>query len=140
MVLRLTALLSESFNFSEINPLLPCLPCCAVTFLLPHFQEHREEILSTIATAFTVDFIFLFHKSLLTEILGLLSSFMKKNIIYKYMIATVTRSGPQGTTNYRMEVDAKDKMGLSNLHTICSFLLNAALGKSGSYEKLISLV
>ena len=35
-----------------------------------------------------------------------------------------------------MEVDAKDKTGLSNLHTICSLLLNAALGNSDSYKKV----
>lgn len=30
--------------------------------------------------------------------------------IYKYTIATMTRSGPQSTTSYKMEVDAKDKV------------------------------
>lgn len=44
------------------------------------------------------------------------------------------------TTSYTMEVGAKDKMWLSNLHTICSFLLTTALGNSGSYKKFISLV
>ena len=43
---------------------------------------------------------------------------------------------PQSTTSYRMEVDAKDKTGLNKLHTICSLLLNAALGNSNSYKKL----
>lgn len=52
----------------------------------------------------------------------------------------MTRSGAQSTTSYRAEVDAKDKMGLSNLHTICSLLLTVALGNSGSCKKFISLV
>lgn len=56
------------------------------------------------------------------------------------MIASMTRSGPHSTTSYKMEAGAKDKMWLSNLQTICSFLLTTALGNSGSYKKFISLV
>lgn len=95
VVLKLTDLSSESFTFSEINSLSHCFLYCGMTFLLAHFQEHGKEILSNISIAFTVDRIILFHRSLLTEIFGLLSSLTKKDIIYKYMIAMVTRSVPR---------------------------------------------
>ena len=81
MVLKLTDLSSESFTFSEINSLSHCFLYCGMTFLLAHFQEHGKEILSNISIAFTVDRIILFHRSLLTEIFGLLSSLTKKDII-----------------------------------------------------------
>ena len=84
-----------SFTFSEINSLPHCFLYCGMTFLLLHFQEHGKEILSNTATAFTVDRIILFHRSPLTEIFGLLSSLTKKDIMYKYMTATVTRSVPR---------------------------------------------
>lgn len=66
-----------------------------MTFLLPHFQEQGKDILSNISIALTVDRIILFHRSLLTEMFGLLSSLTKKDIIYKYMTAMVTRSVPR---------------------------------------------
>lgn len=47
-VLACSDLLSEGFNFSEINPLLPGFPCYAMTFLLPYIYECREEILPTL--------------------------------------------------------------------------------------------
>jgi len=66
-------------------------------------------------------------------------SLWRKTLIQTYD-STMTRSGPHSTTSYTMEVGAKDKVWLSNLHTICSFLLTTALGNSGSYKKFISLV
>lgn len=76
MVPGLQALLSESFNFSEINPLLPCFPCYAMTILVPDFQKQGRNP-QTIAITFTVELTFLVHKSLLRDF-GLLSSLMKK--------------------------------------------------------------
>lgn len=51
-VLGLAALLSESFNISEINPLLPCFPCCAPTLLSLIFKNTRKKSLSTTTTSF----------------------------------------------------------------------------------------
>lgn len=83
-----------------------------MTFVLPHYQEHREEILSTITTAFTMEFIFPFHNH--PEIFGLLGSLDvsldDERHYIQYMIAKRTKSEAHSTASYDMEADTKGKM------------------------------
>lgn len=90
---QLTDLSSESFTFSrEINSLPHCFLYCGMTFLLPHFKNKGKTSsqIFLLHWRWTVSSYFTDH--FLQRCLVLLSSLTKKDIIYKYMTAMVTRS------------------------------------------------
>lgn len=141
MVLGLTALRSQSFLtfLNKFYPALFSLLWHSYYSIIKNTEKKSSQLL-LLHSLWNLSSYFTNH----SEIFGLLGSLDvsldDERYYIQYMIAKRTKSEAHSTASYNMEADTKDKMWLSNLHTLCSLLLTTALGNSGSCKKLIFLM